>query len=267
LGQLGVSLVGIIDITEQVRAQARLNELQAEFAHAARISVLGELAASIAHEINQPLGTMLTNGETALRWLNRPEPDLAKARDLIQRVADDGRRAADIIASIRQMAAGRAPQQAKLSLDDLITDSMVLLRHEMQSKRISISLDLAPALPQITADRIQLQQVIVNLVINAAQAMAQAGTERRALLIQTKLSGADAVCCTFEDSGPGIGPGHLDGLFDRFFTTKEAGIGLGLPISRSIIEAHGGQIRADNKSVFGGARFSFLLPIADRSLH
>jgi len=267
VGQLGISLVGIIDITEQVRAQARLNELQAEFAHAARIAVLGELTASIAHEINQPLAAMLTNGETALRWLNRPEPNLAKARDLMQRVAEDARRAADIIASIRQMATGRRPQQTKLSLHDLITDSIILLRHEMQSNGVAVAFDPAPALPQITADRAQLQQVVVNLAFNAAQAMAQAGSTQRKLLIQTRLSDAEAVCCTFEDSGPGISPGHLDHLFDRFFTTKDAGIGLGLPISRSIIEAHGGQIRADNKSVYGGARFCFLLPIADPALH
>jgi C4-dicarboxylate-specific signal transduction histidine kinase len=267
MGPLSISLVGIIDITERVRAQQRLHELQAEFAHSARISVLGELTASIAHEINQPLAAMLTNGETALRWLNRPEPNLAKARDLMQRVADDGRRSADIIARIREMAAGRAPRPTALSLNDVITDSMIFLHHELQSKGVAISVDLAPALPQITGDRTQLQQVVVNLAINAAQAMAQACTTRRMLLIQTRLSDAETVCCTFEDSGPGIGPGHLDHLFDRFFTTKDAGMGMGLPISRSIIEAHGGQFRADNKSAYAGARFSFQLPIADPPAH
>ncbi len=139
---------------------------------------------------------------------------------------------------------------------------MVFLRHELQSKGVSVCLDLAPALPRVTGDRTQLQQVVVNLAINAVQAMAQSDTGRRTLLIQTKPSDAETVCCTFEDSGPGIGPGHLDHLFDSFFTTKDAGMGMGLPISRSIIEAHGGQIRVDNESAYGGARFTFTLPAA-----
>jgi C4-dicarboxylate-specific signal transduction histidine kinase len=158
------------------------------------------------------------------------------------------------------MAAGRAPQPSQLSLHDVIEQSMIFLRHEFQSKGVAVSLHLAPALPPVTGDHTQLQQVVVNLAINAVQAMVQAGAARRALLIQTKLSNPEAVCCAFEDSGPGIGPEHLDHLFDSFLTTKKAGMGMGLSISRSIIEAHGGQIRADNKSTLGGARFSFELP-------
>jgi PAS domain S-box-containing protein len=267
MDELGISLVWVIDISERVRAQERLQQVRAEFAHAARISVLGELTALIAHEITQPLTALLTNGETALRWLDRPEPNMTEACDLIRRIADDGHRAADVIARIRSMAAGRAPQLTVLSLHDVIEDSMIFLRHELQSKGVAASVDLAPALPQVTGDRAQLQQVVVNLAINAMQAMAQSGTMRRALLIKTKLFDTEMVCCTFEDSGPGIGPEHLDHLFDRFFTTKDTGMGMGLPISRSIIEAHGGQIRADNGSVHGGARFSFVLPVADAVAH
>jgi PAS domain S-box-containing protein len=268
-GEPGMSIVGAIDITERVRAhealrssEQRYRHLQAEFAHAARISMLGELTASIAHEVNQPLAAMITNGETALRWLDRSEPNMPKARELIGRISADGRRASDIIARIRAMAAGRSPQPTALSLHGVIEDSMVLLRHELQSKAISVALDLAPTLPPVTGDRTQLQQVVVNLAINAVQAMAQAGAGRRALLIQTRLSDAQSVHCSFEDSGPGIADTQMDHLFDRFFTTKDAGMGLGLPISRSIIEAHGGEIRADNKSAYGGARFCFKLPVS-----
>src|SRR5262245_54741226 len=260
---LGINFLGFVDITERVEAQEMLEQLQAEFAHAARISVLGELTASIAHEVNQPLAAITTNGEAGLRWLNRSEPNVAKTRELVQRIVNDARRAADIIARIRALATGRAPQQATLSLQDVIEDSMVFLRHELQSKGVAVSLDFAPTLPPVAGDRTQLQQVIVNLAINAAQAMAHAGTARRTLAIRTTLPEPDTLCCTLEDSGPGIKPDDLERLFESFFTTKESGMGMGLPISRSIIEAHGGQIRVDNESAHGGARFRFTLPAAN----
>jgi C4-dicarboxylate-specific signal transduction histidine kinase len=261
ISDLGISLVGLVDITERVQAQEMLQRVQAEFARAARISVLGELAASIAHEINQPLAAMRTNTETALRWLNRPEPNAPKARELMQRVVDDALRASNIITRIRAMAAGRAPLQTAVSLHDVIEESMVFLRHELQSKGVMVSLDLAPALPALIGDRTQLQQVIVNLVINAVQAMEQSGTTGRRIVIRTRLSDPDTLCCMIEDSGPGIRPEALSQLFDNFFTTKQAGMGMGLAISRSIIQSLGGHIRADNKSALGGARFSFALPV------
>jgi PAS domain S-box-containing protein len=260
--ELEISLVSFIDITERARAQAALQQLQANFAHASRISMLGELTALVAHEVNQPLAAVVTNGEAALRWLNRAEPDLAEARESIRSIVDDGQRAGDIIARIRAMAGGRVPQPTALSLHDIIEEAMMFLRHEFQSKEVAVSLDLAPALPPVLGDRIQLQQVVVNLGINAVQAMAQAATGRRQLAIRTMLAGKNTLCCMLEDSGPGIKPDHLTQLFERFFTTNDSGMGMGLPISRSIIEAHGGQIRADNESAFGGARFSFTLPAA-----
>jgi PAS domain S-box-containing protein len=260
----------LMDITARKKAEEELRDseqryqhVRAEFARAARISMLGELAASIAHEINQPLAAVTMSGEAALIWLDRSDPNLGEARELMQCIIDDAGRAADIIARIRSMAVGRAPQQTTLSLHDVIEESMIFLRHELQSKDVAVSLDLAPAFPGVMGDRIQLQQVVVNLAINAVQAMAQSGTARRALLIQTKLSDVKTLCCTFEDSGPGIDPGQLDHLFDSLFTTKNSGMGVGLSISRSIIELHGGQIRADNKSALGGARFSFELPTND----
>jgi PAS domain S-box-containing protein len=263
IGQLDIGLIGLLDITERLRAQERLQQVQAEFAHAARISVLGELAASIAHEVNQPLGAITTNAETGLRWLNRPEPNAPKALLLLQRIVDDAHRAADIIARIRSMAAGRTPQQATLQLPEVIEQSLVFLRYDLQAKGVAISLDAAPGLPPIVGDRTQLQQVIVNLVINAAQAMASSPAGRRQLRIRTVPAEAGTLRSTFEDSGPGIGPDDFGQLFESFFTTKDVGMGMGLAISRSIVEAHGGRIRADNESTLGGARFTVELPVGD----
>jgi signal transduction histidine kinase len=175
-------------------------------------------------------------------------------------VVADARRASEIVDGIRAMATRRAPTLVLLSLDYVIQQSMIFLRHEFQSRGISVSLDLAPELPQIVGDRTQLQQVIVNLAMNAVQAIVQSEGVRRSILIRAVLSDPETVCCNIEDSGPGIDPTHLPHLFDSFFTTKDTGMGMGLAISRSIIEAHDGQIRADNNSALGGARFSFALP-------
>jgi PAS domain S-box-containing protein len=255
-----VSLMGMIDITERVRAQELLQRVQTDFAHAARVSMLGELTASIAHEVNQPLTAITINGEVGLRLLNGPEPDRAQMRELIKRVVNDARRAADIIARVRKMAARQAPEQKILSVDDVICEALLFLGHEIQSHGLMVMHHPNPAAPKVLGDYTQLQQVFVNLAVNAMQAMAPMDTTRRVLVIRTKVSDPHTVCCTVEDSGPGIESEYLDHLFDSFFTTKDAGMGLGLAISRSIIEAHGGYLRADNESAYGGARFSFTLP-------
>jgi PAS domain S-box-containing protein len=258
----GHILYGFIDITETVRTREKLQTIEAEFAHAARLSLLGELAASIAHEVNQPLAAVAASGEAGLRWLNRAEPNIAEASSAMRRIVADARRAGDIITRIRGMAAGRAPQQVSLSLGEVIEEGLMTLRHELQSKRIEVLLDLAPGLPPVLADRIQLQQVIVNLAINAVQAMAQSSSTRRLLAVATARFDAGKLMCSVEDSGPGIAQQHLDHLFQSFFTTRESGMGLGLSISRSIIEGHGGSLRVDNGSAYGGARFTFTLPTA-----
>jgi signal transduction histidine kinase len=172
----------------------------------------------------------------------------------------DARRAGEIIDRTRSMAARRAPEPALLSLGEIVEQSIVFLRHEFQSRNISVSFDLTPSLPRIVGDRTQLQQVIVNLVINVAQAVAQLDAMRRCIFVRTTQSAPETLCCSVEDGGPGIDPTHLPRLFGGFFTTKDTGLGMGLPICRSIIEAHEGQILADNNSALGGARFSFALP-------
>jgi PAS domain S-box-containing protein len=250
----------VMDITERVRAREMLQRVQADFAHTARMSMLGELTASIAHEVNQPLAAIAINGEVALRLLNRSEPDLADVRELAKSVVADTRRAADVIARVRAMATRQAPEQTLLSVDEVIGDALQFLRHEIQSHGLTVTHHSNPAAPKMLGDRTQLQQVFVNLMVNAIHAMVPMGAARRTLVVRTTLSDPHTLCCTLEDSGPGIKPEHLDHLFDSFFTTKDGGMGLGLPISRSIIEAHGGRIRADNESVYGGARFSCTFP-------
>jgi len=258
----GLILYGFIDITESVRTREKLQNLQNEFTHAARLSLLGELTASIAHEVNQPLAAVAASGEAGLRWLDRAEPNVAEASVALRRVVADARRAGDIIARIRGMATRRGPQPVSLSLDEVVEEALLCLRHETQSKQVDVSLELAPALPPVLADRIQLQQVIVNLAVNAVQAMTQSGTANRVLAVSTSRFDGNTLTCTIEDSGPGIAEEHLEHLFESFFTTKDAGLGLGLAICRSIIERHGGNLRVDNGSAHGGARFSFTLPVA-----
>jgi PAS domain S-box-containing protein len=255
-----VSLVGLIDITERVRAREMLQRVQADFAHAARVAMLGELTASIAHEVNQPLAAIVTNGSACLRWLDRDLPQIDEVREAVQIMIKDGNRAAAVIQRVRSIATRQAPEQTLLSIDEVIGEALTFLHHEVESNGLTVTHHPMPAESNVRGDRTQLQQVFVNLTVNAIQAMTQTETTRRALAIRTTLSDPQTLCCIFEDSGPGIKPEHFDHLFDSFFTTKDGGMGLGLAISRSIIEAHGGGIRADNGSAYGGARFTFTLP-------
>jgi signal transduction histidine kinase len=256
----GKLLIGVIDISERVRAQAMLAQVQAEFAHAARVSMLGELTASIAHEVNQPLAAIATNASAGLRWLDRPEPDVAEVRTLTQRIIADAQRAADIISRVRAMAGHRAPEPALLAINGIIEEAMQFLAHELQGQKVTLTLTLARGLPLVLADRTQLQQVVVNLAINAVQAMAQSDEAQRQLTIRTALHGG-AIHVSVEDNGPGIVAADQQRIFDSFFTTKSNGMGMGLPISRSIIEASGGDMSVRNLES-GGASFSFTLPPA-----
>jgi C4-dicarboxylate-specific signal transduction histidine kinase len=265
--EAGITLAGLVPLTELVRTQETLEKLQIEFAHAARVSTLGELTASIAHELNQPLGAIAINSQASLRWLDRPEGELEEVRALTQRSLADARRAADIIARVRAMAARRAPERIEISLHDAVLEALQFLRHEVEWRGITVSHLFASQAPRVLADKTSLHQLIVNLAVNAMQAMAQVGAAERRITIRTMSPDRATVRCCVEDSGPGIAPEHLPHLFDSFFTTKEGGMGMGLSICRSIIESHGGRIEADNGSIHGGARFSFTLPIASETIH
>ncbi|CAD6533894.1 Adaptive-response sensory-kinase SasA [Paraburkholderia hiiakae] len=259
---LGIAVISLVDMTERIRAHEMLQRVQADFAHAARISMLGELTASIAHELKQPLASISLNGEAALRWLDRPVPDMLEARAATTRSIAATRRAADIIGRIRAMAVRRGPERTLVSLDEIIDGALIFLRHEIQSQHVTVTREVAAGTPQLLADRVQLQQVIVNLAVNAIQAMEHSQSERREITIRVFTQDVGTVSCAVEDSGPGIAPGYLGSLFESFFTTKNTGMGMGLPICRSIIEAHGGHISASNASAHGGASFSFILPVA-----
>jgi predicted ATPase/signal transduction histidine kinase/GAF domain-containing protein len=255
-------LGAVQDVTRRRLAEEGRDKTRSELAHVSRVASLGALTASIAHEVNQPLASIVTRGETGLRWLGQPDPNFEKVQQVLKHVVSDARRAADIIDRIRTMASKGAPKRSETALAEIITECTALLHHEFQSRNVSNSLDLAPDLPKVMVDRTQLQQVIVNLVINAVQAMTKSEVAHRSIAIRTQQIDAETVCCIVEDSGPGIDAEHLPRLFDSFFTTKETGMGLGLPIARSIVEAHNGVIRADNKSALGGARLIIELPVS-----
>lgn len=257
------SMVAVIDITERNRAQEMLQRVQSDFAHAARVSMLGELTASITHEVNQPLAAIAANADAGLRWLETAQPEIGRARESIRWIVEDAHRAANIIARIRSMAAHRPPERNLVSLDEIIREALLFIRYELQTRSVTVVHNASADPAIVLADRTQLQQVIVNLTINAAQALAQRDCSRRKITIQTIVAD-DKIACTIEDSGPGIHPDHFAHLFDSFFTTKQEGMGMGLPICRSIVEAHGGYIRAENMDLSGGARFSFVLPVLNR---
>jgi C4-dicarboxylate-specific signal transduction histidine kinase len=255
-------LGAVQDVTRRRLAEEARDQIRSELAHVSRVVSLGALTASIAHEVKQPLASIVTNGETSLRWLMRAEPNLEKVQVFVKRVVDDARRAAEIIDRIRTMASRGTAKQSEVSLAEIVRDSISFLQHEFQMQNTSLSLDLVPELPMAIGDRTQLQQVLVNLAINALQALTSAGAMEKQIAIRTRQIDTETMCCIVEDSGPGIDAKHLPHLFDSFFTTKETGMGLGLPIAQSIIEAHGGRIWADNGSSLGGARFGFELPVA-----
>jgi len=253
----GSIIIGIVDISDLLATRAAAERLQEELSHAGRVSVLGELTASIAHEVNQPLAAITTNGQASLRWLSQPDIDIQEIQALTARMVEGAYRAADIIGRIRAMAAKRAPVRGLVSINAIVDDALIFLRHELQASQVVLSLDLARDLPMIDADRTQLQQVIVNLAMNALQAMTVSPTAPHHLAIETRQSSDNLIAVAISDNGPGIDPDHLDRLFDSFFTTKENGLGIGLPITRSIVEAHGGRIEAENNPDGVGARFTF----------
>jgi PAS domain S-box-containing protein len=253
----GVMLIGVVDISARKQAETALQQVQAEFAHAARVSMLGELTASIAHEVNQPLAAIATSGAASLRWLAAETPDLAEVRDLSERIVADARRAGAIIGRIRSMAERREPERLSLSLNTLVTDVVAFLDHELRAQAVIPDLRLEAQLPLALVDRTQMQQVVVNLAVNAMQAMAS--SDERRLGIVTALLPDGRISLVVEDTGPGL-PDESNRLFDGFYTTKANGMGMGLPICRSIVEAHGGTIVAANAD--SGAQFTVILPAA-----
>jgi C4-dicarboxylate-specific signal transduction histidine kinase len=247
------------EILDRKSAEEALREAQADLAHVTRVMTMGELMASIAHEVNQPLAAVTTNGNACLRWLARDPPDLEEARECLRRIIRDGNRAGGVIARIRALVKKSPPAKAPLDLSDTIQEVLTMITTEARQHRVAVWTDLAAGLPLVRSDRLQVQQVLLNLVMNSIEAM-QAVTDRpRELGIRTQPHESDTVLVTVQDTGIGLDPQSITRLFESFYTTKPEGMGLGLSISRSIIEAHGGRLWATPNDG-SGATFQFTLP-------
>jgi PAS domain S-box-containing protein len=234
----------VVDITDRRRAEDDLREVQAELAHVARVTTMGEMAASIAHEVNQPLSGVVINGNACLRWMAGDPPNMAEARDAVQRIIRDGKRASEVIARIRNLSKKSSVEKEPLDLNETIAEVVAFAQGELRRARVTLRTDLARDLPKVPGDRVQLQQVVLNLVLNGLEAMDTVADRPRELVIETTCEGAEHVRVAVRDVGVGLDSQSINRLFDAFYTTKHGGMGMGLSISRSIIENHGGRLWA-----------------------
>jgi C4-dicarboxylate-specific signal transduction histidine kinase len=251
----------IEDITERKRAEDALQEARDTLLRVTRVSTLGELSASIAHEINQPLGAIVANGSACLRMLAAENPDLEEAREAVEDIINDGRRASAVLGRVRQLAKKSAPERARVDVNGAISEVLSLTRQELQRSQVTARTELDLSVPPVLADRIQVQQVVLNLVMNGIEAMRGVKDRARILSVKSAVTAPAEVAVTVEDTGIGFAnsdPGHI---FETFFTTKEEGMGMGLSISRSIVQAHGGRLWASAGAPVGAA-FNFTLPSA-----
>jgi PAS domain S-box-containing protein len=257
-----VELVGtVMDVTERKRAEEereRLRQAQADLARVNRVTTMGELAASLAHEVNQPIGAAVTNASTCVRWLAGDTPNLEEARAAAMRVVTDGKRAAEIINRVRQLFKKGTPERELVDVNEIVREMIVLLQGEAARQNIVVTVDLAGGLPQLTADRVQLQQVMMNLIMNSIDAMRGVDGTRE-LAINSRLLENEDILVSVSDTGVGLPPQQADQIFNAFFTTKLHGTGMGLRISGTIVESHGGRLWAENNSP-RGAKFLFTLP-------
>ena len=243
-GSTPVLAAVVVDITDRKRAGDDLREVQAELAHVARVTTMGEMAASIAHEVNQPLSGVVINGNACLRWMAGDSPNMGEARDAVQRIIRDGKRASEVIARIRNLSKKSSADKEPLDLNETIAEVVAFAQGELRRTRVTLRTDLARDLPRVMGDRVQLQQVVLNLVLNGLEAMGAVADRPRELAIETKREDAEHACVAVRDVGVGLDPANISRLFDAFYTTKGGGMGMGLSISRSIIENHGGRLWA-----------------------
>jgi PAS domain S-box-containing protein len=250
----------VLDLTERKHVEGALRDAQANLAHVTRITTLGELTASIAHEVNQPLAGVVANAEACLRWLDRETPDLEEARQSVRWIMNDGNRASEVIRRVRALAKKTSIEKVALDLNEVIREVTVLVQRELISHAVSLRMELAPTLPLIFGDRVQLQQVMINLVMNGVEAMQSITDRPRELVIRSGRDETQQVLVSVTDCGVGIAADNADRLFNAFFTTKASGMGMGLSICRSIMEAHGGRLSASGNEG-PGATFQFTLPV------
>jgi len=252
------------EITERKLAEEALRKAQAELSHVTRVTTLGEMTASIAHEVNQPLSGIITNGNACLRWLAGDSPNLDEAREAVRRILRDGNRASDVISRIRALVSKTDTEKSRLDVNDAIQEVAALAQGEVRRNSVALRTELAHDLPPVLGDRVQLQQVILNLVMNGVEAMASVADRPRELLIYSQQHESDKVLVAVRDSGTGLHSENLDRLFEPFFSTKPKGMGMGLAISRSIVENHGGRLWAVPNDG-PGVTFEFALPVETTS--
>ena len=260
-GVLGIYAL-VHDVTEHRRVDLEIQRQRDELAHVSRVSTLGELTASLAHEIHQPLAAIMSNAQAALRFLAQDEPDFQEVRDILEDIVADDRRANEVIQRLRSLLRRARPELAPLAINELIGDVLTLLKREVSLRGITIEVHLDPDLPPVVGDRVQLQQVLLNLVLNAADAMADIAPESRGLIIRTGREEDGKVRVAVRDFGIGLDGQNLHRAFEPFYSTKPEGLGMGLAISRSIVEAHGGRLWAANNPD-RGATFVFTVRISD----
>jgi len=265
LGRLaadGAEFIGtVMDVTERRLAEEALRTASADLGRASRLSTMGQLAASIAHEINQPLTAIVTNANACLLWLEADRLDLHEARGAATRIERNGHRAGDIVKSIRALTRKSTPEMVSLDINDVIREVIDLLRTEFRRQGVSIKTSLSSGLNSVIGDRVQLQQVVLNLTMNGIEAMTDSMHCQRRLEIRSTNDESGRVLVAVEDSGPGLEPSQTERLFEAFFTTKPEGMGMGLSICRSIIESHGGRLWA-SPNLPNGAVFRFTLSAA-----
>jgi two-component system sensor kinase FixL len=248
------------DISERKRAGAALHKSQADLAHVTRVTTMNTLTSSIAHEVNQPLGAIVANANAALLWLAHQPPELDEVRGRLERIAQDGHRASEVIGRVRTLLRKKQGATARLDLNDLIQDTVVLVHGEARRHQILLRTALAPALPPVVGDRVQVQQVLLNLVMNGLDAVKEVGERPRELVISSGREESGGVRVAVQDTGPGLDPESVDRMFDAFYTTKAEGMGMGLAICRSIVQSHGGRLWACANEPCG-AVFQFTLPV------
>lgn len=247
------------DVTESKKSEQRLRQVESELTRVSRLTTMGELTASIAHEVNQPLAGVVTNAEAAVRWLAATPPDIGEACEAMQRVVRDGNRAGQVIARIRSLMTKGEPSREPLDLNELVRETLALTQPELSRRQVTLQTRLAPDLPPVSADRVQLQQVLLNLVMNALDSLSSVTDRGRALQVRTNRRNQDFATVAVEDNGAGFAPGGTERLFEPFYTTKPDGVGMGLALSRSIVEAHGGRLEALRNECFG-VTFQVVLP-------
>ena len=252
-----------LDLTKRKRAEAdareserRYRELQMELAHANRVATMGQLSASIPHEINQPIAAVIANANAGLRWLGARRPDLDEVQQALSRIVRDGNRAGEVIGRVRTLVKKVPPRLDRFDINEAIREVIPLIQAELQRNRVGLQTGLANDLPLVPGDRVQLQQVIVNLIVNALDAMAGVSDGIRELTIASGAAAPNDVFVEVQDTGPGLDPASLDRLFQSFYTTKPDGMGMGLAISRSIVEAHGGRLSATPNEPRGARSFA-----------